>query len=133
MASKEKILNDKSKTFAKSDIDNILLSSKTKFIYFEKDKEVINETLRKIPDTPTLIFVKEKMKQSYQLDKQNIVMMFDRSVVHDSDYRTSFIVQSFAGRFCGYHNYNAIIYTEINDVKLHLDYLTPQNPLLSVQ
>ena len=70
MASKEKILNDKSKTFAKSDIDNILLSSKTKFIYFEKDKEEFKQMysrfnndfslyLSKLPSTPAKKYVNE--------------------------------------------------------------------------
>jgi len=91
--------------------------------YYEKDKEVINDVLKNAPDAPTIIFIKEKMKQSYQLEKENIVMLFDRTTVNDSTYRTSFIVQSFAGRSCGYHNYNFIIYTEIKHIKLHLSYL----------
>ena len=103
--------------------DNLIPAGFSTLTYYEKDKEVINDTLKLNPDAPTIIFIKEKMKQSYQLDKSNIVMLFDRSTANDSSYRTSFIVQSFAGRSCGYHNYRFIIYTEINHVKLHLDYL----------
>lgn len=103
--------------------DNLIPKGFSTLTYYEKDKTVINDVLKTTPDAPTIIFIKEKMKQSYQLDKSNIVMLFDRTTANDSSYRTSFIVQSFAGRSCGYHNYRFIIYTEIEHVKLHLDYL----------
>ena len=106
-----------------TETDNLIPEGFSTLTYYEKDREVINDILKVVPEKPTLIFIKDKMKQSYQLEKSNIVMLFDRTTKNDSKYRTSFIVQSFAGRSCGYHNYNFIIYTEIKHVKQHLDYL----------
>lgn len=83
----------------------------------------INSVLKIKPDSPTLIFIKEKMKQSYKLEKSNLVMLFDRTSKNDNLYRTSFIVQSFVGRACGYHNFNFKIYTDKEHVKQHLNYI----------
>jgi ABC-type phosphate transport system ATPase subunit len=43
--------------------------------YFQEDKIDINKILSKLPDNPTIIFVKNKMKQSYQLEK-NILLFY---------------------------------------------------------
>jgi len=102
--------------------NNLIPDGFSSLTYYEKDKEVLNDILCITPEVPTIVFIKEKMKQSYQLDKSNIVMLFDRTSNYDLN-RTNFIVQSFIGRACGYHKYKFIIYTDINNVKSHLNYM----------
>lgn len=95
--------------------------------YFQENQIDINNILRKKPDKPTLVFIKEKMKQSFQLEKSNIVMLFDRTTIQNSEDRTHFIVQSLLGRACGYHDYDFMIYTDINNVHHHLNYMADSN------
>lgn len=94
--------------------------------YYEKDKVNINNIISHEPIVPTLIFIKQKMMQSYQLNKENVVMMFDRTSNYYKN-RTNFVVQSFVGRACGYHNNDIIIYTDLENVKYHIDYLNNPN------
>jgi hypothetical protein len=88
--------------------------------YFQEDKIDINKILSKLPDNPTIIFVKNKMKQSYQLEKKHIVVLFDRGVKNKSNNRGEFNIQSFSGRGNGYHKYDFMIYTDITDIENHI-------------
>jgi hypothetical protein len=60
------------------------------------------------------------MKQSYQLEKEHIVVLFDRGVKNKSNNRGEFNIQSFSGRGNGYHKYDFMIYTDITDIENHI-------------
>jgi len=112
----------------KVDIKRLVPKGFKYITYYEKDKIDINKDVLMVkPKYPTLIFIKEKMKQSFQLEKSNIVMLFDRSVKMSSINRTNFIVQSFIGRSTGYHNFNFFVYTDLLNIKSHLSFLSDYN------
>jgi hypothetical protein len=97
--------------------------------YFQEDKIDINNILSKLPDNPTIIFVKNKMKQSYQLEKKHIVVLFDRGVKNKSNNRGEFNIQSFSGRGNGYHKYDFMIYTDIADIENHIKLLNDDSDI----
>ena len=91
--------------------------------YFQDDKYDLSKFLKNKPSRPTIVFIKNKMMQSYQLEKSNIVMSFDRVGNESKEERTMFIAQGLAGRLTGYVDHDIILYTDLDNIQYHIDYL----------
>jgi len=91
--------------------------------YFQDDKYNLSDLLKTKPSKPTIIFIKNRMMQSYQLEKSNVVMAFDRVGEQSQEERTMFIVQGLAGRLTGYVDHDIILYTDLDNIQYHIDYL----------
>ncbi len=109
------------------DIEKLVPDGFDYITYYQKDKKNINYIIDELPPKPTIVFVKDKMKQAFQLRKENVVMMFDRATKINNKNRTHFTTQSFVGRASGYHNFDIIIYTNLDDVTNQISYLKNKN------
>lgn len=85
--------------------------------FYQKDTYNLNNELAIVPEKPTLIFVKNKLLQSYQLKPKNVVLMFDRVGKKSREERTAFMVQSFFGRVSGYDKPDVLIYTDLDNIE----------------
>jgi hypothetical protein len=92
--------------------------------YFEDNKIAINELMNKMPQNPTIIYVKNKLRCSHTFEIKYISFMYER-IPKEKNINNSTITQSFVGRACGYKNIpiNFKIYTNLdsiyNYVELH--------------
>jgi len=89
-----------------------------KYNYVEFNQSVkqdINEILlNNKPNIKTFIIIKEKLRVSFTINQQYILIVYDRHVIK---YNDSTIIQSLIGRCTGYnHNTNIIIYTNIQSI-----------------
>jgi hypothetical protein len=91
--------------------------------YYQKDTYNINDVLSKTPTRPTIIFIKNKMKQSFQLKTKNISMMFDRVLSKTNENRTAMIIQGLIGRASGYNKPDIDIYTDLVNIDYHIQYM----------
>lgn len=104
------------KNFFKDEIINVIeWNSNTK-----KDED-INNLLITSPKIHTLIIIKEMFRTSKTLIKDNIGIMIERFINKVQD---DTIVQSFAGRCCGYdYNENIKVYTCLDSINRYVSLL----------
>jgi hypothetical protein len=73
------------------------------------------------PNKHTIIIIKEKIRCSYTINKNNIGILYERKA--DTYQNETTIIQGFLGRACGYYdnnNRNIIIYTNLDIVKTYI-------------
>ena len=84
--------------------------------YYTMDGDIENlcEFLSTPPENFTFVFIKEKMRCSQTLVKQNIGVMVERYRPSPND---SVIIQGFLGRLCGYNEHDVIVYTNLESIQ----------------